>query len=228
MPPCVNDRVVMRHICQRIDKAAPVLYIFNMKYFPTVSLIWYLALFTGCYHIDYIRFEHENYGASANPYDDSVNYAISPSEYDGKAFLVAIKGTYDYASSLFWLKDKDLIMKMDVSIYSEGGIETILINSCEIIFEDFTVEFNDAELSNCITRTSTNHGSPYVRNYALFEKIIDKKTITDYIKNNNIERQFIAVNVDVQYEENGEVKNWVHTTKFYIRTGRVHYTPENL
>jgi hypothetical protein len=200
-----------------------------MKRFSMGFLIWYLALFTGCYHIDYIRFEHENYGESANSYDDSVNYNISPFEYDDKAFLVAIKGTYDYASSLFWLKDKDFIMKMDASIYSEKKIENISINSCEIIFEEFTVEFDNTELNNCITGTSTNQRLPYLRNYVLIEKRIDGKTITGYKKkNNNIDRRFILANIDVQYEENGEAKNWVHTTKFYIRTGRVNYTPENL
>jgi hypothetical protein len=174
---------------------------------------------------------------SGNPYDDYINTSIVPIHYDNKAFLVDISNNaYSYSSSLFWFKDKPFRIKMDVSIYGEEEIENIIINSCKIVFDNFSIDFDETELINCsigthnssITKENT---TPYFRSYAVFYKDIDTKLLDDYIKRKiikNNDQQFITVNIDVNYYEKGEIKNWKNATKFYIGNGRDYYTPGNL
>jgi hypothetical protein len=201
-----------------------------MNHFKLLFVFSFSVLYIGCYNVDTIRFEHENFSPSGNPYDDHGNYNIIPHVFDNKAFLIAIHNTYIYDSTLFWLKDESFIFKMDVSVYSEKGIDNIKINSCKIAFDDFIIIFDGNELENHTTRTSTNAVKPYLRNYVLFEKQINISTINNYIKRNirdNSDPQSITVNIDIDYEENGEIKNWKNSTKFFIKTKRETYTPEN-
>jgi hypothetical protein len=193
-------------------------------------IIPFSAMYIGCYSVDIMRFQHENFSQSGNPYDDHRNYNIIPYYFDDKAFLVAIHGSYAYDSTLFWLKDKSYTLVMDVSIYSEEGINNITINACEVVFDDFTIIFDENELNNLTTRTSTNAVKPFLRNYVYLEKEIDIKILNNYIKRkirNNPDPQFIMVNIDVNYEENGEIKNWISSTRFYIKLVEVTYTPKN-
>jgi hypothetical protein len=204
-----------------------------MKYLSSLVIILFSILCIGCYSVDTVSFVHENYSRSGNPYDDHRNYNIIPAYHDEKGFLTDIRtnnSAYAYESSLFWLKDKIFIFKIDVSIYSEKGIDNIKINNCEIIFNNFSVIFNENELINGTTRTSTNSNKPYLRNYIIVEKEIDVKTIDNYldkIKNGSIQNSVI-LNIDIDYEENGETKNWGNSTKYFIDIGRTTYTPKNL
>ena len=204
-----------------------------MKHLSLLSIIFFSILFIGCYSVDTVSFVHENYSRSGNPYDDHRNYDIIPTFHDEKGFLTVIhtnNSSYVYKSSLFWLKDKIFVFKIDVSIYSEKGIDNIKINNCEIIFNNFSVIFNEYELSNGFTGTSKNSNKLYLRNYVIIEKEIDVKTIDNYldkIKNGSIQN-YITLNIDINYEENGEIKNWKNSTKYFIDIGRYYYTPKNL
>ena len=186
-----------------------------------------------CYYVDTINFEHENYSPSGNPFDDHRNYDIIPSYHDGKGFLTAIRtnnSSYAYKSSLFWIKDKVFVLKIDVSVYSEEGIDNIQIKNCEIVFNNFSVIFDKTELANTITKKSTNAIKPFIRNYIIIEKEINVKTIDKYlnkIKNNSIEN-ILILNINIDYEEYGEIKNWKKTTEYFINIGRTIYSPVNL
>lgn len=204
-----------------------------MRYLSLLAIIFFSILYIGCYSVESVSFVHENYSRSGNPYDDHRHYNIIPTYHDEKGFLTAIRTNnsgYVYKSSLFWIKDKIFVFKIDVSIYSEKGIDNIKINNCEIIFNNFSVILNENELTDGITGTSKNSIKPYIRNYMIVEKEIDVKTIDNYlgkIKSGSIQN-FITLNIDINYEENGEIKNWKNSTKYFIDIGHTTYTPKNL
>jgi hypothetical protein len=179
---------------------------------------------------------------NGNLYDDYKYTSISPINHDNKAFLVVIRNpgyigtSYAYSSTLFWLKDKSFRIAIEVNIYSKEKIDNLIINSCEIIYDNFSIELNDLELSNYVSGyTVSTRLNPdtetYIRNYALIEKDIDSKTMNDYIKRNilnNENIQFLSINIDITYDENGEGKNWNNSTKYFMNKSRESYTPKNM
>lgn len=206
-------------------------YNYIMEYILKIMFITFvLCLCISCYYVESLSFEHENYGQE-NPFDQISIHSIMPF-YDGhNAFLINIRGYYVYKSSLFYMINKSHTFNMSVNIYSDEKIENITINSCEILFGDNSIVFDNNELSDVINGSDTHQLITGTHYFALFKKTINTDIINNYVKarvNNENNLLYILVNIDIDYIENGEIKNWKNTTKFYIDIFRVNYSPENL
>ena len=202
-----------------------------MKYILKIMLIIIvLYSFTSCYYVESLSFRHENYGQK-NPFDEISIYNITPF-YDGhNAFLVNIRGSYGYNSSLFYMKDKSHIINMTVNIYSNEEIENIKINSCEILFGDNSIVFDNNDLNNYINGVDAHQLIIGTRYYAFIQKTVNTDIINNFVKtnvNNENNPLYILVNTDIDYIENNEIKNWKYSTKFYINIFRANYSLENL
>jgi hypothetical protein len=177
--------------------------------------------------VDHLSFEHPHYNEihsfyNNNEFDDS----IFPYFYNGKILFLKLSSVSAYNSSLFYLKDDIINIKIDVRIFSKEKLENIKIKFCEIIFGDYIINLNNIEL-NGLFHTYINPNIPYIDNYIELNKKISRNDLKSRIKNIN-EIHSISVKINLDYYENGEIKNWNNITNFDFNIRRKEYNPRNL
>jgi hypothetical protein len=186
-----------------------------------------IFLLSGCYYVDRLSFEHPHYNEIHNFYNNNeFDESILPYFYNGKVLFIRLSSVSAYNSSLFYLKNDIINIKIEVRIFSKEKLENIRIKFLEIIFGDFIIRLNNVEL-NGLFHAYINPNIPYVDNYIELNKEIEINDLKKSIKNiNGINN--ISVKINLDYYEKGEITNWNNITNFEFNIKREEYNPKNL
>jgi hypothetical protein len=202
-----------------------------MKYKLIWSFVFISIVFSGCYSIEGIEYIHMHNDEINNyAYNGVWNNNLLPYYYDDKIFSVNLSSeVYINVPSDMQIRNKYNYFTVFINISSKEFLENFEINICKIQFDDYVFEFDGDDLENIIYKSYTK--SVYNINYQI---IISKKIIkNDYnkIKNilkNSVAQRYIIVKLDLNYSENGEIKNWANNTELSAVIYQDWYTPNNL
>ena len=178
--------------------------------------------FIGCYSVERIRFDDEYYTELRNYayrgiWDSNILQYVS----DGNVFWIRLS-VNDFTATA------DYYFRINLTISSKSKIDSITINSREILFDNDCFKFENDEITNAYISYS------YIENLWHNSLIVSKgftkgeyNLIRNAVKKSTIQK-FIFVNMDIDYLEGNEYKNWAGTARFGIRFERTWYTPGNL
>jgi len=194
----------------------------NIFLFAVISII-----FIGCYSVERIIYDHEHHiELSDYAYRGIWDSSISQYVFDNNVFWVSLSDT-DFSVAGKPKKKADYYLCINLVISSESKIDNIIINSCEILFDDNCFRLENDEITYAHISYSYRHD--IYLNSILFSKGITKKEykLIKKVVKKHIAQKFVFINMDIDYLEDNEYKNWAETTKLGIRFERTWYTPAN-
>ena len=204
-----------------------MVYNYNMKRLNIFLSMIISIIFIGCYSVERIRYDHKhNIELSDYAYRGIWNSNILKYVFDGNVFWVKLSND-DVTVAGKPKKKADYYFCIDLTISSKSKIDNIIINSCEILFDDNYFRFENDEITN--THILYSYIGNTWHNSIIFSKGITRKEynlIKNVVKKGTIQK-FVLVNMDIDYLEDNEHKNWIETTKLGIRSERTWYTPAN-
>ena len=184
--------------------------------------------FLGCYSVEHISYNHEHNDEIKNyTYNGIWDMNVLPYYHNDKVFLINL------SSEIYFNVPSDNkynYFTIFLNIFSKEVINNIIINNCEIEFNDYILKFEKSDLKY-YSNQSNNKDSNFINYEIIFSKRIDKNDYNKNVKNvikNSSEQNYISVKIDINYTENGVVINYENTTRLNPIFYRNWYTPKNL
>jgi hypothetical protein len=194
-----------------------------LKYFFIILVVF---LFTSCYSIKYLTFDHENKKEIVDFYTNGTLNDNILQFYDDNKIIYMDLHRIEWQNTLLWGSDI-IYLNLFIEIFSKEKLDNIIINSCNLIIGNYTMNFN-YDLKNKY-HIKYVHATDMLRmqNEILLTKVIKRNELKNKIKNINNKR-FVTIMIDLDYFENGERKNWVNTTRLSLKVEQQEYNPTNL
>ncbi|MDR1348181.1 MAG: hypothetical protein LBJ63_07125 [Prevotellaceae bacterium] len=134
-------------------------------------------------------------------------------------------GRIDWQNTLLWGSDI-IYLNLFIEIFSKEELDNIVMNSCNLIIGDYTMDFNCDLENNYHIKYVHATDMLRIQNEFLLTKSIKRNELKNRIKNIN-DIHFVTIMVDLDYFENGEQKNWVNTTRLNLNVERQEYNSAN-
>jgi len=192
-----------------------------------ISIIFY-----SCYTAEGISYENEQ----NDILDNYTNNGIWDNEllsyyYDDKIFYINLSSEV-YINVPFdnrQLRNKYKYFTVFLHISSKAIINNIKINTCEIEFNNYKINFDGNDLKIIIN--NRYHLGNNINYEIIFSKNIKKEDYKKYILNvikKSKEQKDISVKINLEYIENDEIINYEFNTNLNTQYYQDWYTPSNL